>query len=214
MEGKVVRRHVVRAREPRCSSLWFLTAEWAMLWQSLCLTSLRETQSTGSIQTWVVSQSRHISQLRRASLVTLTKELICVNWSKAHIWARARVLCPEAGIERMPKNISPRYKKNYKRTNKRWGLCQCEKWGASNSACAWPLSFQHPVGPVALQSCTCAPRIQKIPRQKREKERKTVERGLGRKVGQDRLIGGVGDSNQAVESCICQIKMPTPVFEF
>lgn len=40
------------------------------------------------IQTWTVSQSRHISQLRRASLVTVTKELICVKWSKAHIWAR------------------------------------------------------------------------------------------------------------------------------
>lgn len=38
------------------------------------------------IQTWAVSQSRHISQLRRASLVTVTKELICVNWSKARIW--------------------------------------------------------------------------------------------------------------------------------
>lgn len=38
------------------------------------------------IQTWAVSQSRHISRPRRTSLVTVTKELICVNWSKAHIW--------------------------------------------------------------------------------------------------------------------------------
>lgn len=40
------------------------------------------------IQTWPVSQSRRISRPRRASLVTLTKELIRVNWSKAHIWVR------------------------------------------------------------------------------------------------------------------------------
>lgn len=70
----------------------------AALWFPLLDSRLREAltepvfdkavrDSKYRIQTWTVSQSRHISQLRRASLVTVTKELICVKWSKAHIWA-------------------------------------------------------------------------------------------------------------------------------
>lgn len=119
------------------------------------------------IQTWAVSQSRHISRPRRASLVTVTKELICVNWSEAHTYGSGKALCPEAGIERMPKNISPRYKKNYKGTNKTRGLCRCEEWRCRRSACAPArlscFSIQGLWG-VALQSCTCAPSILELQR--------------------------------------------------
>lgn len=65
--------------------------------------------------------------------------------------------CPEAGIEWMPMNISPRYKKNYKGTNKTWGLCQCEKWRRCSCVCVLPRwLFQLP-GPVGLQPRSPAP---------------------------------------------------------
>lgn len=47
----------------------------------------------------------------------------------------------------------------------------------------------------------------------REKKRGERE-GWKRKVGQDRLIGGIGDRNQAPECCICQIRCQHPCFEF
>lgn len=124
----------------------------------------------------------------------------------------------------MPKNISPRYKKNYKGTNKTWGLCQCEKWRCRSSACSpaclSSFSIQGLWG-VALQSCTCAPRILELQRQDgdgavvqyvsgREKKRE----GWKGKVGQGRLIGGIGDSNQAQNTVSAKSHASGPVLRF
>lgn len=57
----------------------------------------------------------------------------------------------------MPKNISPRYKKNYKGTNKTRGLCQCEKWRRCNSACVLAHLSLFSIRARGLQPCSPAP---------------------------------------------------------